>query len=1034
MIARIERWLASLALSLRQPIGSFCELETADGAALVSDRGDYRTDVQVLGMRRMQTEAEIIATAEALRVGLASYLDRPGHGIQAVFTCDPERTGTLIGRHLDAARTIASAIGLDLESILAERAQLWPALMRWEDTTFVLWSRPSVLTHEERKQDEDECVAAQKGAPYLRDAQQPWVAGASLAAKHQAYVDRVAAAFGEHGISVAVRTPHQALKASRESVYPETAGSAWKAKLPGDDVMPRVPDAIVAKPSWRRRQDHSDLLWPGLAEQIFHEDATTLGARRVRIGDHDWAAVDMAVGPETPRPFAELLRDLRREAMPYRISLQLEGGGTSAMKWKGLAATCLAWASEGNKRVRNAIDNLSHLREAGDFSVRLRASLATWAPAAPEGERNPLLRRRAAALGGALEGWGYCQAATLAGDPLEGVMSSALGLSMGSTAPSGGAPLADALRLLPWNRPGSPWAEGACLFRTPEGRPWPCDPTGRLRNMVFDLYFGEPGHGKSVLMNSTNLGLCLSTAAQSAGGARLPLVRVADIGVSGKGLIDLLHAALPPHRRHEAAYIRYENRPEFSVNPFDTQVGCRHPLPLERSFLQNLLSLGCTPIGEDAPHEGMDQLIGAVINEVYRLCSDQGDNKSPKRYLPDLVPEADTALARHRVRLHQDAYWWDVVDALCDCGEHHVAGLAQRYAVPVLEDLMTAMRSPAITHLYSKPQAQTRETLIEVFERYVTALIDWLPNISQPTAFDVGEARVIVLDLEDVAPAGSPRDDRQTEIMYLMGRHILGRNMFLRPGYARYVPERVRAHHLKRFTEVKETTKRLCYDEFHRAGGRPRIVAQVQIDRREGRKHNLQVALSSQMLRDFPPELVAQATGIFILGAGNEDANVEAARRFGLSPAGAQVVRHRLKGPGREGEGAPFLAVFSLRAGGRVEQLLYSSLGPVELWALSTRPADVALRDRLYAALGPTETWRRLARVFPLGTAEVEIDRRREELVRRGEEDGRVQESVVDGLAQELTDGTGLGIALRPAEVALLRRRPDPGGDRMAAD
>ena len=1034
MIGRVQRWMAGLALMLRQPIGSFCELETSDGAALVSDRGDYRTDVQVLGMRRMQTEAEIIATAEALRTGLASLFDRPGHAMQAVFTCDPERTRAAIDLQLRDTRTIADAIGLAMESIFAERAHLWPTLMRWEDTSFVLWSRPAALTHEERRQDAEERAASRKGAPFLRDAQHIWMAGASLAAKHQAFVDRVVSAFEEQGISVAVRTPHEGLKASRESVYPETAGSAWKAKLPGDDVMPRVPDEVVGKPSWRRRQDVSDLLWPAIKEQLFHEDAETLDARHVRIGSHDWAAVDMAQGPEQPRPFAELLRDLRREAMPYRVSLQLEGGGHSAMKWKGLAATCLAWSSEDNRRIRNAIDTLTRLREAGDFSVRLRASLATWAPAVPEGKRNLLLRRRAAALGSALAGWGYCQAGTLAGDPLEGVMGSALGLSMGSTAPAGAPPFAEALRMLPFNRPGSPWESGACLFRTPECRPYPYDPTGRLRNMVFDLFSGEPGHGKSVLLNSINLGLILSTAAQSAAGAKLPLVRVSDIGPSGKGLIDLLHAALPAQRRHEAAYIRYENRPEFSVNPFDTQVGCRYPLPLERSFLQNLLSLGCTPIGEDAPHEGMDQLIGAVINEVYRVCSDAGDNKSPKRYLPGLVPEADAALARHRVRLHPDARWWDVVDALCDCGEHRLAGLAQRHAVPLLEDLMTAMRSPAITHLYSKPKAQTDETLIELFERYVTALIDWLPNISQPTVFDTGEARVIVLDLEDVAPAGSPRDDRQTEIMYLMGRHILGRDMFLRPGYVRYVPERVRAYHRKRFSEVKETTKRLCYDEFHRAGRRPRIVAQVQIDRREGRKHNLHVALCSQMQVDFPPELVQQATGIFLLGAGNEDANMEAARRFNLSPAGAQVVRHRLKGPGKKGEGAPFLAVFSLRAGARVEQMLYNSLGPVELWALSTRPADVALRDRLYAALGAAETWQRLSRIFPLGTAEEEVERRRDELVRNGEESGQAQKSVVEGLARELIDGTGLGIVLRPAEVVALPHRPASGADRMAAE
>jgi len=128
MIGRMQRWMASLALILRQPIGSFCELETADGAALVSDRGDYRTDVQVLGMRRMQTEAEIVATAEALRTGLASFFDRPGHGMQAVFTCDPERTRAAIDLQLQDTRTIADAIGLAMESIFAERGHLWPTL------------------------------------------------------------------------------------------------------------------------------------------------------------------------------------------------------------------------------------------------------------------------------------------------------------------------------------------------------------------------------------------------------------------------------------------------------------------------------------------------------------------------------------------------------------------------------------------------------------------------------------------------------------------------------------------------------------------------------------------------------------------------------------------------------------------------------------------------------------------------------------------------------------------------------------------
>ena len=106
-------------------------------------------------------------------------------------------------------------------------------------------------------------------------------------------------------------------------------------------------------------------------------------------------------------------------------------------------------------------------------------------------------------------------------------------------------------------------------------------------------------------------------------------------------------------------------------------------------------------------------------------------------------------------------------------------------------------------------------------------------------------------------------------------------------------------------------------------------------------------------------------------------------------------------------------------------------------WWRALRAAEVIpapLRDRLYAALGATETWQRLSRVFPLGTAETEVDRRREELVRSGEENGQAQKSVVEGLAQELIDGIGLGIVLRPAEIVVLPRLSAPGAERMAAE
>jgi intracellular multiplication protein IcmB len=110
-----------------------------------------------------------------------------------------------------------------------------------------------------------------------------------------------------------------------------------------------------------------------------------------------------------------------------------------------------------------------------------------------------------------------------------------------------------------------------------------------------------------------------------------------------------------------------------------------------------------------------------------------------------------------------------------------------------------------------------------------------------------------------------------------------------------------------------------------------------------------------------------------------------------------------------------------------------SAPGPVELWAFSTTPVDVALRRRLYSRVGPGEARRRLARVFPTGTASREIDRRKDERLRRGEDDDRAQEGVIEELADELTDGRGLGIVLRrsPSDLEEKRsvslKRPKPG-------
>jgi intracellular multiplication protein IcmB len=188
------------------------------------------------------------------------------------------------------------------------------------------------------------------------------------------------------------------------------------------------------------------------------------------------------------------------------------------------------------------------------------------------------------------------------------------------------------------------------------------------------------------------------------------------------------------------------------------------------------------------------------------------------------------------------------------------------------------------------------------------------------------------------------------------------------------------------------------------------VRAQAELDVREGRKHNIQLGFSSQRLSDMGDGIISQSTGRFVLRAGDEEEAKRIIERFHLSEASADVVRYRLHGPGPGG--APFLAVLQV-GNAKYEQMLVNTLGPVELWALSTTPGDTALRNRLYERVGFREALRRLAKIFPAGSAVTEIERRRSERASRGEVESRAQAGVIEELCDELVGGEGIGLKLK---------------------
>ncbi len=976
-----EKLLTPFQKALKQSLSSFIQLETADNeTTLVATDGSLVSYVKIEGSRQIIGDEEYKKIIEGATLKIGSRFDRQGHALQVYFVRDPERIRSQLEGFIEPSRVTADNIGLEIEDVLSERISHLERFLSYEEAYFVLWTRPAVLSKNEQKRSKAEAKENVKKWPTAVNAQNPLVALDPLRTRHKSYVSAVTSALDELGIRGALMEVHDAVKAIRSNLFPDHHNEKWRACLPGDPIPARAS---------MNKVDLSDILWPNLPNQIVAADAKVIGKSIVRIGNLLWGGADMTLGPMEAMSFTSLLNRMVEADIPFRISFLIEGGGVYATQLRTFLATIMGPTNAANKQIKYSLEGLQAMAR-NEPVVRMRISFATWCRL---DEKDVILDRLSILLQ-AVESWGYCQVSEFSGDPLDCVMSSAMGIHCGGTAPTGIAPLMEMMKLLPWQRPSSPFPNGSILFRTPDGKVWPYQTGTNLTTTWFDLIFAQPGAGKSVLLNTLNLGTCLG-----GGLSKLPYVAVVDIGPSSSGLISMVREALPLNRQHEAAYYRLQMSYQFAINPFDTQLGCRHPLPDERSFLVELLTLLCTPPGYEKPYDGMQQLAGLVVDEMYRWRDDRSANADPRPYLPRLESEVDEAIQKFNIHLPTDPYWWDVVDKLFDLEQYDVANIAQRHASPTLNDAITASRQPQIRSLLEETAVGfSTETVISAFERMVTSAIREFPILSSVTQFEISNTRVCSLDLMDVCPQGDETADRQTSIMYMLARHALVRSWWMSKDTLINVPEKYRPYHELRLQEISETPKRLCYDEFHRTSKSHSVRQQVIRDVREGRKRGVQIVLTSQLLDDFHKDMVDLATGVWILGTAISDKAVDDVQeRFGLSETARNIVRNKLTGP--KAVGAPCLFVLGTTEG-RYEQHLYNTLGPIEMWALSTSAEDVAIRNRLYAKLGAARARQMLSATYPGGSARNEIRRR----VLARSESGESRSAMISTIIQEMVD------------------------------
>jgi intracellular multiplication protein IcmB len=957
---------------------SYIELETCedDLKTLVRPDGTLSTLVRLDGVQKVLGPHEMPDFLAGIESQFNSIVSRPGFSIDIVVQRDPDMIKRTIEAALAPARATAERLGLDAGWILDSRRDALMSYCASETVWLVLNTNYERFTRVEIKRANKERNEKGRTLPHGKYSQNMTPSASNLYSAHTAMVSELREGLANYNVLTRELTAHEALLEMRLCLDPGSTSFKWRALLPGDPLPTRMPDT--------GSEDATQTLYPRIRDQLMPKGAGEIVNHRwIEVGDRLHAPCVMSLPPQTPRPFQALFGSLINADIPFRILFSLTPDGVNGFGFKSILTSVLHITSSANKQFNAALDTLRKRALSGETVVGFRMVANTWAPS----DQPDLLRQRASQLEQSIQSWGSSDTRNIFGDPLLGVTASVPGLSRMNPAPAAAAPLESVIPMLPLTRPASPWDHGAMLFRTPDGKLMPFQPGSSLQSAHVTLGFAPMGQGKSVLLNAQNF----STALR-AGIDKLPYMSILDIGPSSSGLISLLQHSLPESKRYLAQYHRLQMTPEYAINPFDTPLGLKKPLPDHRAMLTNLLIALSTEAGVTQVESGISGICTAVVDLVYDIYSPQ---RTPKRYDPNQDPQLAETIKRQDIPIDNATTWWEVVDEFFDRGLYEDASRAQRFAVPLLGDCASAVRDESITTVY-KGTTRSNESMTDYVWRMISEALNMFPILAQPTRFDLGNARVVSLDLDEVCPKGSAQADRQTGIMYMLGRYVLAERYYFGKKSVPAFEEKYRPYHLERAAEIASELKVLSMDEFHRTEGAPAVRAQVVRDIREGRKWGIAVTLVSQNVDDFDDVMRDLSLTRFALGANTRSDAEKVVKRFALTPSAVDIIYNRINKPGRKGAGCYFSAATSR---GNNEMFVYMTLGAAEMWAFDSTAENRALRDLLYERLGAKRAIELLVQHFPNGSAVEVIERRRDEMDSDTDIQGR---SIIETLAEEM--------------------------------
>ena len=1026
---KLDVIIMNLLKAFDSQITNLCDIETIDGhfsapdkSVLVYKDGSCASIFRFNGIANVIGSSDYEMIIEQLTRTLEPFFKNRGHQLQVVFRKDLDASDSLdlvssIQKH--TARTLQ----LDIEDLIEESRDKYKTFVYEEDCYFVLISRTALLDRTEVRMDNElkNKIRKEIQLPSMKKAQNILRPVSYLYDRHLSFVEKVFDDLktGDIACFVEKLDIETALREIKRNANRSATSPNWKPVIPGQAARAQLngePDIKVPH-RWKTDDDYNDgseFLYASIPDQILNTTGK-VGAKNdknipddefFRVGARVFAPVIFSVPPRMENEHfnnlfsslnrAETHEDGIRRAIPYAISFTIEGDGMGPLMMKSLFSSILSFSSEQNRNINLAIAELRERKRDYEVIVKFRISAMTWAKTDPDSVQSLVLRKTH--LIKAIEGWGGAQVKEYSGDASLAWQATIPGLSTKSIAPPAAAPLLDALKLFPVLRPTSPFPGGTIITRSLDGAILPYARFSAEQSTWITLVSGKPGSGKSVLMNHLNLESILSP-----GISRLPYIMIIDIGISSRGLIDTVRDALPDKLKHLAVYERLQNTKHYAINVFDTPLGQRMPLERDLAFKRSFITALITPSERDDPEEGMSSFVGRVIKESYRFYQTGLEKSRPKVYIPHDNEIIDNAMQELGIEFsgHQVIYYWDLVDTFFDKNMIYEAEVAQRYAVPCLGDLALVANSEII-----KEEYKSQPHLIDKFLTGLKEAQEEYEMFREPTRFELGSARVVSLDLQDLAGKDTSRAGvKKTNLLYMVSRQ----SFIQKIGYSLEdlpsIEPKYRSYFERLISQLIDEEKILMMDEYHKTkmasnSGRSPLQDQIMTDAREARKWKMDITLGSQKISDFG-NILSIATTVFILDSGSPEERRDYEKLVGLNDTALEALNRFVHGP--SAVGTTYIGMTETKRG-RFVQLYTSTLGPMRLWALSTTSEDRKMRNIFYARISEQREARKaLAYYFPKGGCKDVIEREKRLAFSDGTfVDEKAEEGIIETIAERL--------------------------------